>query len=126
MNQLSHTAHNALHALATCHQTCHSMAMVHCLELGGDHARPQHLRLMQDCADICAVTADFIGRKSQFHTQISAFCVQICETCAEACEKLGRMEACVTACRECAARCRDVARSGQAAALNAGAAHPPT
>lgn len=125
MNQLSNQAHNALHALAACHQTCHSMAMVHCLELGGEHARPQHLRLMLDCADICATTADFIGRKSQFHTQIAGLCVEICETCAEACEKLGQMEACVSACRECAERCREIARANHAAALDAGAAHSP-
>jgi hypothetical protein len=125
MNQISHHAHDALDALAHCHQTCHSMAMVHCLELGGEHARPQHLRLMLDCADVCATTADFIGRKSQFHTRISELCVEICETCAEACEKLGQMDDCLTACRTCADRCREIARSDHAAALEAGATHAP-
>jgi hypothetical protein len=125
MNQLSNQAHEALKALGICHQTCHTMAMVHCLELGGEHARPQHLRLMLDCAGICAITADFIGRKSQFHTQISALCVEICETCAEECQKLGQMDDCVIACRTCADRCREIARSDHASALNAGAVHAP-
>ena len=43
-------------ALADCHIQCLSMAMTHCLEMGGEHSRPQHLRLMMDCAAMCALT----------------------------------------------------------------------
>lgn len=126
MNQLSEQARAALQALAHCHVTCHSMALVHCLEMGGEHARPQHLRLMLDCATICGTTAEFVAHKSQFHTQLSALCVEVCETCAEDCEKLGQMEDCVSACRECAKHCRELARSDHAAALDQGATHAPS
>lgn len=126
MHQLDSKAHEALEALAHCSLTCHSMALVHCLELGGEHARPQHVRLMLDCAKICATTAELLAHKSQFHTQIAALCVEICETCGEDCEKLGQMEECVSACRACAEKCREISRSEHAAALGHGATHAPS
>lgn len=126
MNQLSNKAQETLRALAHCQTTCHAMALIHCLELGGDHARPQHIRLMLDCSEICGVTGTFLAHKSQFHTQLCALCVEICETCAEDCEKLGQMEDCVAACRACAALCREMARSNHAAALEQGSVHAPS
>lgn len=123
MHQLSHQTQDALKSLSQCAITCHSMALVHCLELGGEHARPQHLRLMLDCATVCAATAELVAHKSQFHTQICSLCVEICETCAGNCEKLGQMEDCVSACRNCATHCRELARSDHA--LDQGATHTP-
>ena len=111
MNYLSQLTKDAIAALQHCHAICSSMAMTHCLEMGGEHARPQHLRLMLDCAGLCAFTADALGRKSQFHTRFAALCAEVCETCEKDCEALGDMEDCVQACRTCAARCRQVARS---------------
>lgn len=106
-----------MRALVHCHQTCLGMAMTHCLEVGGEHARPQHLRLMLDCAAICSTTADFLARKSQFHTQLCAFCAEICETCGADCEKVGDMQPCVDACRNAAGVCREAARSDHAEIL---------
>src|SRR6185312_11052493 len=98
MNQLSQRTRAAIQALQQCHTVCHSMAMTHCLEMGGEHARPQHLRLMLDCAGTCAFTADALGRKSQFQAHFAALCAQVCETCGEDCDALGDMEDCVHAC----------------------------
>jgi hypothetical protein len=111
MNNLSRQTRNAISALQDCHAICSSMAMTHCLEMGGEHARPQHLRLMLDCAALCAFTADALGRKSQFHNRFAALCAEVCETCEKDCEALGDMEDCVQACRTCADRCRLIARS---------------
>src|ERR1700754_1167611 len=83
MNQLSHQTRDTIEALQHCHVTCHTMAMTHCLEMGGEHARPQHLRLMLDCAAFCAFTADALGRKSQFHSRFATLCADVCETCGE-------------------------------------------
>jgi hypothetical protein len=117
MNQLSQQTQAAIQALQHCHAVCQSMAMTHCLEKGGAHARPQHLRLMLDCAGSCALTADALGRKSQFHTRFSGLCADICETCAEDCIALGDMEDCVAACRDCARVCRELSRPGHAEIL---------
>jgi len=111
MNNLSRQTCGAIEALQNCHALCSSMALTHCLELGDEHARPQHLRLMLDCAALCAFTADALGRKSQFHNRFAALCAEVCETCEKDCEALGEMEDCVRACRTCAECCRQVSRS---------------
>src|SRR4051812_18589389 len=63
MKHLSQQTADAITTLQHCHAICASMAMTHCLEMGGEHPRPQHLRLMLDCAAFCAFTADALGRK---------------------------------------------------------------
>jgi hypothetical protein len=68
--------------------------------------RPQHFRLMMDCAAICALAADFMAHKSQFHRETCALCAEICEACAADCAGMSGMEACVAACRGCAKSCR--------------------
>lgn len=100
--------------------------MTHCVEMGGEHARPQHLRLMLDCAQACATTADFLARKSQFHTQMAAFCADICETCAADCRQIGDMEESEAACRACAEACRIVARLRHSELLGMAAKLPPS
>ena len=118
MNQFSQQTRAVIMALQQCHTVCHSMAMTYCLEMGGEHARPQHLRLMLDCAGMCAFTADALGRKSQFHTRFAALCAEVCETCAEDCAALGGMEECVETCRDCARLCREISRPEQAEILD--------
>jgi hypothetical protein len=125
MNQLSHQTRAAIKALQHCHAMCHSMALTHCLEMGGEHARPQHLRLMLDCAGICAFTADALGRKSQFHTRFAMLCAEVCETCAADCAALGGMEDCVQACNDCARLCREISRPEHAEVLGMASRLPP-
>ncbi|MBA1993692.1 four-helix bundle copper-binding protein, partial [Escherichia coli] len=36
-----------------CYQECLSTAMSHCLEMDGEHAKPDHFRLMIACSEIC-------------------------------------------------------------------------
>lgn len=125
MNQLSRLAQEAIQALQYCHMTCSSMAMTHCLEMGGEHARPQHLRLMLDCAALCAFTADALGRKSQFHNRFAALCAEVCETCAKDCEALGDMEDCVRSCRDCVRLCTAIAKLDHAEILDMASQVPP-
>jgi hypothetical protein len=125
MNQLSQQTRAAIQALQQCHTVCHSMALTHCLEMGGEHARPQHLRLMLDCASFCAFTADALERKSQFHTRFAALCAEVCETCAADCGALGGMEECVEACRHCARLCRELSRPEHAEILGMASQLPP-
>lgn len=117
MNQLSQKTRAAITALQHCHATCHSMATTHCLEMGGEHARPQHLRLMLDCAAFCAFTADAVGRKSQFHTRYAALCAEVCQTCGDDCAAIGNMEECVASCRDCVTVCRELSRAEQSEIL---------
>lgn len=119
MTPYSPQLRGTLDRLSHCHGTCLSMAVNHCLALGGEHARPQHMRLMLDCVDICALARDAVLRKSQFHTSILALCAEICGTCGKACDELGQMEECAAACRACMEACRQAARLDHAGTLTA-------
>lgn len=92
----------------TCHEVCLSMAMVHCLELGGRHIEPEHFRLMMSCAWLCDTMADFIASQSPFAEQLARLCAEVCEACADSCEEVGQMADCVQACRQVVQQCRHV------------------
>lgn len=99
-----------------CHR-CHDICMEtisHCLELGGKHAEPSHIRLLMDCAEICQTSANFMLRMSDFHGQTCGVCAQVCESCAEDCERFGdddMMQRCAETCRACARSCSEMAQT---------------
>lgn len=81
----------------------------YCLEVGGAHADPVHLRLMQDCADICDTTMKIVQRGAPHHDMTAAACAQLCDLCAASCERFigdAQLKACANQCRLCAAACR--------------------
>lgn len=94
---------------AECHETCVRTVFSHCLEMGGKHIEPEHLKLMADCAQLCRTAADFMIRNSPRHRLACRICAEVCEACAKDCESIGDMEDCVGACRRCAASCREMA-----------------
>jgi hypothetical protein len=92
-----------------CYQICLGMSTRHCLELGGEHAKPAHIQLMLACAETCRATAQVMIIGSPHHKHLCAECADICEDCANDCERVGDMDACVRACRTCAESCRKMA-----------------
>lgn len=110
MGAYSDEVQACIEACLKCHKTCLGMASTHCLETGGAHVKPQHFRLMLDCAAICDAAAGFMLRKSQFHHEFCRVCAKVCEACAEDCRSLDGMESCVEACEACAAHCAAMAR----------------
>jgi hypothetical protein len=99
----------AIHACMGCYQTCLGAAMTHCLEKGGEHAAPAHLRLMLACAEACRTAGHLMLLDDPHHARFCAECAAICEDCARDCERLGGMQPVVEACRHCAAQCRKMA-----------------
>ena len=91
-----------------CHRICLE-TIPHCLGMGGVHAAPMHIRLLQDCAQICQTSADFMIRGSNLHIYTCAACAEVCDRCADDCERIdkndGQMKACADLCRRCAASC---------------------
>ncbi len=96
-------------ACLECYQSCLEMSTGHCLELGGEHARPDHIKLMLACSETCRATAHVMLIGSPHHKHLCAECADICSDCAAECERLGNMEPCVRACRACAESCRKMA-----------------
>jgi hypothetical protein len=91
---------------------CHSICLetvTHCLQRGGQHAGPGHIRLLLDCAQICQTSADFMLRLSPWHPHTCGVCADICRRCAIACAQLGAddgtMQRCADVCRHCAESC---------------------
>lgn len=57
-------------ACIDCHSMCFRMAMTFCLEKGGRHVAPRHLRLMLNCAELCQTSADFMLSDSPMHGRV--------------------------------------------------------
>ena len=95
-----------------CHAICLATAG-HCLEMGGHHASRQHQRILLDCAQMCATSADFMLRESELHGRVCAVCAEACSQCAAECERMAdgdrMMEQCAEMCRRCEESCHRMA-----------------
>lgn len=91
-----------------CHVIC-EQTLTHCLSMGGRHVEAVHLKSLIDCAQICAVSSDFMARDSAVHASVCKACSDACAACAASCEKFGddeQMKLCAEACRKCEESCR--------------------
>lgn len=113
-----HTGHQMSEEMQRCIQeclNCHSICLqsvTYCLQMGGKHAEPSHVRLLLDCAEICQTSANFMLRGSELHGRTCGVCAEVCEACARSCDQMGddaMMRACADACRRCAESCRHMA-----------------
>jgi hypothetical protein len=91
-----------------CHRICIE-TVNHCLSLDGRHAEARHIRLILDCAQISATSADFMLRTSDYHTRLCGICAELCAASADSCQELGphdaTMQRCVQICRRCGDAC---------------------
>ena len=104
-------AHNqdCIETCQNCRDECEGSLFNHCLETGGKHLEPQHVRLMADCIEACQMAANAMRRGSDNAPAICNTCADICDSCADSCEKLGEeMKDCAAACRKCAETCREM------------------
>jgi hypothetical protein len=114
MHHTTHMNEKMVECITAC-QTCHAVCVettAHCLQMGGKHAEPAHIRLMMDCAQICQTSADFMLRGSDFHHSTCGVCAEVCEACADDCARFtddAMMQRCAQVCRDCARSCREMA-----------------
>jgi hypothetical protein len=101
--------------IAEC-QSCHALCLEtvsHCLEMGGSHAEPRHIGLLESCAEICQTSANFMIRGSELHTRTCAACAEVCRACEADCRRLSAgdevMARCADACAQCAESCERMA-----------------
>src|SRR3989344_5321677 len=65
-NKTSSVMQECIQNCLECFQIC-SYVVEHCLNKGGGHADPVHIKLLDDCSRICNLSADFMIRHSEFH-----------------------------------------------------------
>jgi len=108
---ISDEMHECIDRCSDCHDVCVATA-THCLERGGEHASPDHIRALLDCAQTCDTSRDFMLRGSPLHHATCGVCADACERCAESCERFDdeTMRRCAEECRRCAESCRSMAR----------------
>lgn len=99
---------NDIKTMTDCYLAC-TKTIKHCLSMGGEHAAPEHINLLMDCAKICQTASDFACRESDNHPAICKVCADICRQCADECERLAgddeQMKQCAEICRQCADVC---------------------
>lgn len=88
-----------------CEFVCLNMATGHCLEKGGRHVEPEHLRTMLVCTRVCALAAEVLSTGSGLHRQVCAVCADVCDACMSSCRDLDEMEECIDACKRCKDAC---------------------
>jgi hypothetical protein len=91
-----------------CHRACVD-AMMYSLGRGGAFADPDHIRLLADCIQLTAATADFLLRESPIAGAVCGVCAEACDACATECETYNDerpLSLCARLCRRCAAACQ--------------------
>ena len=71
------------------------------------------IKLNNDCAAMCVLSAKLTAGGSEFAIQLGELCAAMCNTCAKECEKHAHMEhcrKCAEVCRACAKECRLMSR----------------
>ena len=113
-NKTSSVMQECIQNCLECFQIC-SYVVEHCLNKGGGHADPVHIKLLDDCSRICNLSADFMIRHSEFHASTCEICAEVCSACAGSCEALAlndsMMKSCAEICKKCAASCLDMAKA---------------
>jgi hypothetical protein len=102
--------HDAIELCLRTHQECME-TFQYCLQRGGEHSDPHHLKLMQTCVEITYSAARFMMLQSSYHHMICEICAQICQACAKSCESLrdDAMLDCSKLCLACADSCQIMA-----------------
>jgi hypothetical protein len=112
LGHMSPEMEQCIKACEECHHICVE-TMMYCLQIGGKHAEASHIRLLNDCIQICHLSTDFMLRGSDYHGRMCLACAEVCENCARDCERVDsrdtQMKACADTCRRCAQFCRRMA-----------------
>lgn len=104
---------DVLHELEQCRQVC-TLCADACLSEDMVAELRRCIRLNLDCAALCAVSAEILGRQTEGDAQVIAAtldaCAAACDACAQECERHAEMHehcrTCAEACRRCADACR--------------------
>ncbi len=95
-----------------CAEAC-NLTLSHCLSMSEKHVESTHIKTLIACADICTLSAQWMTREVDFHTELCRTCAEVCKACAQSCESIGAedetLQACIEACQACADSCTKMA-----------------
>jgi hypothetical protein len=91
-----------------CHAVCLQTAK-QCQQAGGKHAEAAHIQMLQDCAELCQVTAHMLQHSSPIAPVVCGATAQVTERCAFECEQMGDTN-CVNACRNASSSVGQIAK----------------
>jgi hypothetical protein len=107
-------------ACSDCQRAC-DMCSAHCIALLAE-GKTQHAKTQQicnDCALVCAASAQIVARHGPLTNVICTACSDACNQCAKACDAFkddAHMKHCAEQCRLCEKACRTM--TGQATQPN--------
>ncbi|HEU0002773.1 MAG TPA: four-helix bundle copper-binding protein [Ktedonobacteraceae bacterium] len=90
---------DCLNCNAVCTQTAQK-----CQQAGGDHARPEHIQMLHDCAEMCLTAAHFMQHNSPLVGYVCQAAAQVTNHCSNECEQMGDTD-CANACRNASWSC---------------------
>ena len=93
-----------------CFQGC-TEGIPHCLDKGGKHAEPSHIKLMMETADMCNINASFLLQEAKHAKEHCKLCATVCEDCSEACGSFSddsKMKMMSENLKKCADSCRNM------------------
>lgn len=103
--------HHAITESLNCFQKC-TICLNHCLNMGGEHARAEHIKTLMECSEICSFSAKLMLLEGDLAYGVGQLCAKACENCADSCKNIDpndeTMSACIEACMKCADACREM------------------
>ena len=84
----------------TCRDVCIQTARS-CQQSSGEHARPDHIHMLEDCADLCQAAAHFMQHTSPLYGYVTRAATQVTTHCGEECARMGDTD-CANACKTAA------------------------
>jgi len=106
-NDIQAPLDSCLQCLVAC-----ELCVAACLDQENSEAMNRCIQFCRICADLCALTAREIARKSILMRQVCALCVLACWSCGEECARHSHVDPCkrcAAACRRCEKECQKVA-----------------
>jgi hypothetical protein len=92
-----------------CYQTVLE-TIQYCIQRGGEHVDPHHLKVMQTCTETSRTSAALMMLQSPYYPLACDLCAQVCRACAKSCSDIhdDAMRACEQMCFSCAESCEGI------------------
>ena len=108
-HKLTSEQEDCVKTAASCALQC-EICQRHCMNLvtAGDPKHVNTMRLCQDCAEFCSLSARMVARRGPTWQLTVDTCGKICDACAKRCLEFDdeHMKRCGISCQACAKSCR--------------------